>query len=87
MPRGKAAAERKHAKRRMVERFGIPVGDETLRRAVESIQSGAAKFIRRSSNRVTLWELPINEVLVRVAYDKNTKEIITIFRPGDEGRL
>jgi hypothetical protein len=86
MPRGKAAAERKHAKRRMVERFGIPVGDETLRQAVLDIQQGRAKPIRKQSLRVTLFELMIHDILVRVAYDKNTKEIITILRPGDESQ-
>lgn len=86
MPKGKAAAERKHAKRRMVERFGIPVGDETLRKVVAAIQAGSAKFIRKQSNRVTLWEYPIHDVLARIAYDKKTKEIITILRPGDESQ-
>lgn len=86
MPKGKAAAERKHAKRRMVERFGIPVGDETLRKVVLEIQQGKATFIRKQSNRVTLWEVMIHDLLTRVAYDKNTKEIITILRPGDESQ-
>lgn len=62
------------------------MGDETLRQAVLAIQGGKAKFIRKQSNRVTLWELPINDVLTRVAYDKNTKEIITILRPGEENQ-
>ena len=70
----------------MVERFGIPVGDETLRQAVQEIQAGTATFIRKQSNRVTLWELKIHDLLARVAYDKNTKEIITILRPGDESQ-
>lgn len=70
----------------MVERFGIPVGDETLRQAVLDIQQGRAKPIRKQSLRVTLFELMIHDILVRVAYDKNTKEIITILRPGDESQ-
>jgi len=86
MPRGKAAAERKHAKRRMAERFGISVGDETLREVVLAIQQGKATFVRKQSNRVTLWEVMIHDILTRVVYDKNTKEIITILRPGDESQ-
>lgn len=67
----------------MLERFGIPVGDETLRKAVEEIQNGTAKFVRRSTLRVSLFELTIHNILVQVAYDKRTKEIITIYRPGE----
>lgn len=83
---GKAKAERKHAKRRMVERFGIPIGDETIREIVAAIQKGTATFIAKQSNRVTLWELKIHDQLARVAYDKHTKEIITVLRPGDESQ-
>ena len=86
MLRGNAAAERKHAKRRMVERFGIPVGDETLRQVVLAIQQGKAEFHDKQSNRVTRWHTEIHGMRVLVCYDKNTKEIITILRPGDESQ-
>ena len=67
-----------------MERFGVAVGDATLREAVAVIQSGKAKLIRRQSLRVTIWELEIHGLPTRVVYDKNTKEIVTILRTGEE---
>jgi len=84
MPKGKAAAERKHAKRRMRERFGIPVGDETLRQVVLAIQQGKADFYDKQSNRVTRWQVEIHGVLVLVCYDKHRKQIITTLPPLKE---
>lgn len=70
----------------MVERFGIPVGDETLRQVVLAIQQGKAKFIKRQTNRITVFELLIHEQMARVVYDSHRKEIVTILRPGDESQ-
>ena len=84
MLKGRASNERKHAKRRFLERFGFPVGDDTLRGIVALIQKGAAGFHRKDSNRVTLWNVLIHGFPARVAYDKNTKEIITVMRPEDD---
>lgn len=84
MPRRKADSERGHAKRRMLERFGVSPSDQDLRQAVLAIQQGKAKLIRKQSKRVTVWELMLLEWLVWVAYDKFTKEITTVMRPREE---
>jgi hypothetical protein len=87
MPKGKAAAERRHAKRRARLRFDLDLTDEDLRQAVKAIQAGEAKHYETQSNRVTKFDLTLKGVLVRVAYDKTTKEIITVMRPRVEGSV
>jgi Na+/H+-translocating membrane pyrophosphatase len=78
----KAIAERTHAKRRAYERLGVHVGNETLREIVQAIQKGQAKFICRESNRVTVFEYPVHDIPAWVVYDKHTKQIVTILKPG-----
>lgn len=83
-PNAKKTAQRRHAKRRAAQRFGVNVGTETLRAAVTAIQSGQAKHIETQSNRISVHELEIHGILMRVVYDKHRKEIVTVLRPGGQ---
>lgn len=83
MARGKKAAQTKHAKRRAIQRLGIPVGVDTLQRLVEQIQQGRAKPVppeerARPSNRVSIHEVDLHGIPVYVYYDRLRKQIATI---------
>lgn len=69
-----------HAKRRMLERVGYVVGESSLNSIVNQIRGGKAKFVRRSSNRVTVWDVVYEEKKLRVVYDKLRKSIVTVYQ-------
>lgn len=83
----KLKAERIHAKRRFLERFGLELNRSEYADLVKQIQSGKAQFVSRSSNRITKWIVKYvgggkNEQLIAV-YDKMRHSIVT-FYPIDE---
>jgi len=84
MLKGRASNERKHAKRRFLERFGFRIGTEVLQGLVQALQKGKLKHKRKQSNTRSLWYATIHEFPVIVVYDKNTKEIVTVMRPEED---
>lgn len=75
----KRKAQRRHAKRRALERYGMVVGEHTLDDMVRKIQRGEGEFVERQSHRVTLWKVDGR----RVVYDKVRKTIVS-FLPDSE---
>lgn len=74
----KAKAQVKHARRRFLERFGLRISDNGLREMVLQIQSARAEFVRKESNRVSLWKVRYCGELFDVVYDKQRKNIVTV---------
>ena len=74
----KTNAERKHASRRMLQRHGLEVGKTELGEMVKMIQDGEATFVERQSNRITVWDMDYIGRLLRVVYDKERKQIVTV---------
>jgi len=81
----KAYAQGVHAIRRAAERYGLRIGKRTLQRLVADIQQGRGTFIRRQSNRVSLWQLNVEGRPVRVVYDRLRKTIVTFLPPESAG--
>ena len=78
----KAKAERIHARRRALERYGVEMGPATRRRIVSAIQRGDATFVRRRSLRVSIFDVALGDVApMRVVYDRKRKELITVLPP------
>lgn len=83
----KKKSQRLHFRRRALERVGFAIGERAIREMVRRIQEGEATFVRRQSNRVTLWEVEVPEEdgrKVRCVYDKRTKEIVTVLPTVEE---
>ncbi len=72
-------AERAHAQRRALERYGLVCGRHTRQVIIAAITGGkGASFVRRSSLRVSIFDVQIEDgPLVRVAYDRKRKELVT----------
>lgn len=79
----KHKSERRHAFRRFAERFGCVLSNATYSDMVKQIQDGRATFVRRQSNRITIWRLTYNDRVVRVAYDNSRHNIVTFMPEGD----
>ena len=79
----KAKAQRNHAKKRSVERFGAAIGDTGLAKIVAQIQNGQAKFVERQSLRISVWEIDYHGQRCNVVYDKQRKTIVTFLFTDD----
>ncbi|MFZ2663852.1 MAG: hypothetical protein WAX66_00610 [Patescibacteria group bacterium] len=81
----KKESERKHAIRRAKERYNIDLTSGDIKQLIRAIQTGQATYVRRLSNRVTKWSIPVPKHLAEkslypemiVVYDKERKEIAT----------
>lgn len=77
----KAITLRRHFKSRLLERYGLQATNEDIQKYVQMIQEGRGKMVMKQSLRVSVWDLSVNEKTIRVAYDKNRKELITALPP------
>jgi len=71
----------KHAKLRAGERYGIelkPNAYQTLLMMIWKPVKGKSAFLKRQSNRVTLWALFYEDQWLPVVYDSIRKTIVTI---------
>jgi len=75
--RTKARAQFAHTARRLSERFDICMGKQLYGHFVRLIQEGSAEFVRKQSNRVTIWRTVHEEHGIILVYDKIRKTIVT----------
>jgi hypothetical protein len=68
-----------HFQQRAGERLGYQVPRGSQEDIVKQIQSGRARFVRRTSLTRTVWEVPIGEEVKTVVYDKRRKVIVTVW--------
>lgn len=76
----KRQAQKIHAKMRCWERLGAYISNDVLEDLIKKIQSGTLLFLERCSNRVSKWKADINGVPCVIVYDKNRKNIVTIWK-------
>tara|TARA_Y100000034_G_scaffold91156_1_gene109940 strand:+ start:1008 stop:1268 length:261 start_codon:yes stop_codon:yes gene_type:complete len=75
----KTKAQRIHAKKRFVERYGLDFTRHVRREFCRRIQKQEkARFIERQSTRVSVWDVEYEEKIYRVVYDKIRKSIVTV---------
>jgi len=82
--KGKRKNQIKHARRRFKSRFDISLNSNQYNQLVNRIKKGKADFVRRQSNRVTIWDMDFEGHLIRVVYDKKTAAIVTALYPNNE---
>ena len=81
--KGKRKNQIRHAFQRFEKRFDICLNDNQYNQLVNRIKKGKAEFVKRQSNRITIWDLEFEGQSVRVVYDKNTSAIVTALYPPD----
>lgn len=92
---GKGKAQKAHAKRRAMERFGVELTNKKFAAIVELIQGQKAKFLDRQSGHTTRWLIELEGREVIVVYDSKRhtlvtflhKEIESIFRLNSPLRI
>lgn len=80
MKRGslKARNQARHARERARERYGIELGPHTREVILDAIRSGASTVVARTSRRLVVHEVVVDGDLMRVVYDRRTKELATV---------
>ncbi len=71
---------KRHLRKRMQQRLGLRLHKHRHQEMISQIQNGVAKFIKRQSNRITLWILEVEGNQVKVVYDSKRKQIVTVLR-------
>ena len=82
--KGKRRNQIKHARRRFKDRFDISLNGNQYKQLINRIKKGKADFVKRQSNRVSLWDIDFEGHLIRVVYDKKTSAIVTALYPNGE---
>jgi hypothetical protein len=71
----KLYAQRIHAKKRAIERYGLELNQEDFKKLNDLARS--SPVIKRMSNRLTLRKMVFNEDVIRVIYDSHRNQIVT----------
>ena len=82
--KGKRKNQIKHARRRFLTRFDISLNSNQYNQLVNKVKKGKGIFVRKQSNRVSIWDLEFEGQLIRVVYDKRTAAIVTALYPTKE---
>jgi hypothetical protein len=78
----KTAAERAHAKRRFAERHFRWVTNRDLDAMADLIRQGEARFVRRSTLRVSVFDVDHDGGSFRVVYDRHRGQVVTVLPPA-----
>lgn len=74
----KLICQRKHAKMRANQRYGLDLNKRALQDMCNQIQTGTdAKFVARQSYRVTIWQIQYKGQQLWAVYDRIRHTVIT----------
>ena len=76
----KKKSEHRHAMKRFLERGLVQFSKNLNDIFISQIKSNKATFVRRSSIRVTVWDITYNDKIYRCVYDKFRKQIVTLLK-------
>ena len=76
--RSKRKDQQRHARNRAMERLGLNIGANSQDEIVRMIQQGECTFVRKDSNRVSVFDVEFKQETLRVVYDKQRKSLATI---------
>ncbi len=86
----KKRAQRLHATRRAAERYGINWNRHRVREVKAQIALGRATLLEKQSNRVSIYQCWIEGRWIKIAYDKQRKEVASVLpledKEDDEGQ-
>ena len=72
------SAQRNHLKKRAMERFGVRLTTEEIRKVILDIQLGIPAVLHRASFSRTAYLIEIKGIEAAWIYDSETKELVTV---------
>lgn len=80
--KSKKGGEKIHFKKRFMERFGEEINRHDIKEIVDNIQSGDnVTFVRRDSNRVTLFRTRVKGHVCIIVYDSDRGAPVSCWAP------
>lgn len=79
----KDKGQRIHFKKRLFERYGLNINREEMTDLVKQITDGKAYFVRKSTNRISIFIVTYQGKEITVAYDKGRKQVVSAI-PSEE---
>jgi hypothetical protein len=76
--RSKAKKQSRDARRRARERYALNLHQDAQQQIIRRIEDGEARFVRRESQRVSLWEVEHDGLRLPIVYDRKRKTIVTV---------
>lgn len=67
-----------HAKRRAMERYGLDLNKKMREDIKKLIKTGSAKKIEQQSNSRVLYEVEVDDAIIRLIYSRTTHKIVTL---------
>ena len=67
-----------HVKDRVLERYGVEITKSQYTKLSTMIKCQQGTFVKKVSNRVTIWECILNGIPFWCYYDKNIHKIVTV---------
>ena len=78
----KKRAQMRHARRRAKQRYGLDLSTDQLRAIANRIKDGRASLLRSCSNRVGIYQVPYQQQLLVVAYDRKRGQVSSFLPPN-----
>jgi len=85
MAMSKLDCQRRHAKKRFLQRHGLDFNRNVRRFFEESIKKGTATFVYKQTGRITVWDVEYEGKIYRVIYDKQRHNIVTVLDNDENG--
>lgn len=82
----KAKCQQLHAIKRAASRYGINLDKDNYKELCQQIKDQKGTFIRKQSNRISIWAITFKNKEVLVAYDKLRHTIVTFLPPENKSK-
>lgn len=79
--RSKRKDQQRHTRQRALARTGLNISNRQQDEIVQKILRSEAEFVRKQSNRVSVFDVVYEETTLRVVYDRHRKSLATIMTP------
>lgn len=81
--RDKKTLQGEHFDQRCLLRLGYILSDDSKIAIIDSIRSGRASLVQKSSERVKIYAVTHNNVSFHVVYDSKRQQLVTVLLPTE----
>lgn len=70
-----------HAIERALERYGLQLSKNDFERISKRIAQGQAEKLKKVTKHISVYEIYVNSIRIKLVYDRHTKFVITVLPP------
>lgn len=79
--KSKKRCQVEHTAKRFLERYGMVYTQYIKDQLLHKIHTKQANFIKKVTNRISLWDVELKEKTVRVVYDRLRRNVASVLTP------